>query len=217
MATLLTVDTLRERLTGHHVAFDAPSHTYTWDGAQRPSVTQILSAVGHNAKLGHVAPSVLHAAARRGTAWHAAAEAALTDVDTPAADIPLQKFIAALGRESWRVIATEQPLIACLAGLHVAGTPDAIVAQVTGRDQVVRLMVVDFKTTAARASSHAVQAEAYSCIVEALAPECGPVLATVVYRKPFRYVRTQPTARWAWMTAVRQFTVLSLPTDAFFK
>jgi len=53
------------------LVFDAPSHTYTLDGARVPSVTELLRTVGL-VRFDHVPPSILAAAQQRGTTVHQA-------------------------------------------------------------------------------------------------------------------------------------------------
>lgn len=80
------------------LAFDEPSHTYTFGGQPVPSVTQLLSPLSN---LQMVDPDVLRAAADFGTAVHKCCELDdLGDLDEEALDPALGPYLSAWRRFS---------------------------------------------------------------------------------------------------------------------
>jgi hypothetical protein len=107
-----------------HIAFDAPTHTYTIDGARVPTVTQVLAPQND---WSHVEPWVLEAAGAIGRDVHTAVNLMVRDaLDWDSLDETIAKYVRGARRfleESGGVVlASEQAVGSTKYG--VAGTLD---------------------------------------------------------------------------------------------
>lgn len=147
----MTAPTIPNRLE-----FEDESHTYRWDGAVVPSVTQLLKPVGFD--YDSIPRHIVQHASERGTAVHAATEFYDDgDLDEDSVDLEILPYV-----QAWRLFREQSGFQVFRSEVRVyserhgfAGTFDCL--GVLNR----QLAIVEKKTTAQLHPSTAIQVSAY--------------------------------------------------------
>ena len=137
------------------LAFDEPSHTYTYDGTVVPSVTQALTILNDFSK---VPWQVLQAAQERGRLVHKAGEYLLRgELDWSSIDSEIQSYLVGLKKflDESGFVALETETQVYSEKYRYAGTIDAVGYWRNG------ICLVDWKTSVAKPKHVGPQLAAY--------------------------------------------------------
>lgn len=149
------------------LTFDEVTHRYVLDGAELPSVTQILRANSLGGDFGHVRAEALEHARQRGTAVHAATHYLDEgDLDESTVDAEVKPYV-----EAWQAFKAERKVeilaleqrVACPVH-RFAGTIDRV-ARVPG---IRGHIILDIKTGAVGGANY--QTAAYAILAQHLKP-----------------------------------------------